>query len=93
MADAEIDKQLAELRNEWQRDIWLTSAVIKYLNGTFPEEALVFLDGVVDDEGSISFISEIELQAWTPANPSDLLIYEQFVFNSTIIGVDNNIVN
>ena len=70
-----------------------TSAVIKYLNGTFPEEALVFLDGVVDDEGSISFISEIELQAWTPANPSDLLIYEQFVFNSTIIGVDNNIVN
>lgn len=53
----------------------------------------MFLDGVVDDEGSISFISEIELQAWTPANPSDLLIYEQFVFNSTIIGVDNNIVN
>ncbi|SEL29796.1 type II toxin-antitoxin system VapC family toxin [Parapedobacter koreensis] len=70
-----------------------TSAVIKYLNGTFPETALRFLDGVVDDESCISFVSEIELQVWTPQNSEDLLIYQQFVANSAIIGVDEYIIN
>src|SRR3546814_662696 len=68
-----------------------TSAVIKYLNGTFPEKALAFLDDVVDNESSISFISEIELQVWAPQNPDDLLIYQQFVASSAVIGVDEQV--
>lgn len=70
-----------------------TSAVIKYLNGTFLETALAFLDDVVDDESSISFISEIELQVWAPQNPDDLLIYQHFVANSTVIGVDDQVIS
>ena len=70
-----------------------TSAVIKYLNGTFPETALGFLDAVVDDESSISFISKIELQVWAPENPDDLLIYQQFVANSVIFGIDEHVVS
>ncbi|PPL04302.1 type II toxin-antitoxin system VapC family toxin [Parapedobacter indicus] len=69
-----------------------TSAVIKYLNGTFPEPALDFIDGIVDVESNLSFVSEIELQVWTPENPDDLLIYEQFVSNSIVIGVDDDII-
>lgn len=69
-----------------------TSAVIKYLNGTFPEVALEFLDSVVDSSSRISFVSEIELQVWTPGNPDDLFVYKQFVTNSIVIGVDEHII-
>ncbi|MEN0048680.1 MAG: hypothetical protein AAF806_16580 [Bacteroidota bacterium] len=34
-----------------------TSAVIKYLDETFPERALLFLDKVLDEESNISFIT------------------------------------
>lgn len=69
-----------------------TSAVIKYLNGSFPQTALEFMDGAVDGGSSLSFISEIELQVWTPENPDDLSVYQQFVSGSIIIGVDENII-
>jgi hypothetical protein len=47
-----------------------TSAVIKYLNETFSEKGLKFMDGVVDNNSAISFISEVELQVWNPSNPT-----------------------
>ena len=49
-----------------------TSAVIKYLNQTFSQKAIAFIDTVVDEESNISFISEIELQVWNPSDPADL---------------------
>ena len=52
-----------------------TSAVIKYLNQTFPSKAIAYIDKVVDSQSNISFISEIELQVWNPPNPKDVLIY------------------
>jgi hypothetical protein len=45
-----------------------TSAVIKYLNETLSEQALSFMDKVVDHERNISFVTEIELQSWNPDN-------------------------
>lgn len=59
-----------------------TSAVIKYLNETFPDKGLEFMDNVVDGNSAISFISEVELQVWNPINPEDSLIYNQFVTSS-----------
>jgi len=69
-----------------------TSGVIKYLNGTFPATGLSLIDGIVDAECILSFVSEIELQVWNPANPTDLAIYQSFVSNSTVIGVDSDII-
>ena len=70
-----------------------TSAVIKYLNESFPEKGLEFMDGVVDGNSAISFISEVELQVWSPINPEDTLIYNQFVASSFIYGIDNEIIS
>jgi len=70
-----------------------TSAVIKYLNETLSEKGLQFMDGVVDGNIAISFISEIELQVWNPTNPDDSLVYSQFVASSFIYGIDNDIIS
>ncbi len=51
-----------------------TSAAIKYLNGTFPQIGLEYMDNILDAESIISFISEIELQVWNPLNPEDITI-------------------
>jgi tRNA(fMet)-specific endonuclease VapC len=69
-----------------------TSAVIKYLNESLPEKGLSFMDGVVDMESNISFVSEIELQVWNPPNPTDLEIYHSFVLGSAIIGINPDII-
>jgi predicted nucleic acid-binding protein len=66
-----------------------TSAVIKYLTTTLSSSELSLMDEIVDDESIISFISEIELQVWNPSDPADLEVYQLFVANSTIIGVDS----
>ena len=69
-----------------------TSAVIKYLNETFPSSGIEFIDTILDQESIISFISEIELQVWNPINLDDQLIYKQFVLKSTILGLADGIV-
>lgn len=69
-----------------------TSAVIKYLNASFPADGLEFMDTVVDQESNISFISEIELQVWLPENPDDIEVYRQFVANSTVYSIEKNII-
>ena len=69
-----------------------TSAVIKYLNQTFPVKAISFIDNLIDAESNISFVTEIELQAWNPVNPADLLVCIQFVQLSNITGIDRHII-
>lgn len=69
-----------------------TSAVIKYLNETFPDDGISFLDTVLKEGSFISFITEIELQVWNPPNPKDLEIYQYFVKQSNIFGISNTIV-
>lgn len=70
-----------------------TSAVIKYLNETFSEKGLTLIDGILDGQSSISFISEVELQVWNPTNAEDSLIYKQFIANSYIYGIDSQIIS
>ena len=69
-----------------------TSGVIKYLNETFPLKGLLFMDEIVDKESILSFISEIELQVWNPTDPTDIKIYETFVSQSAIIGLNSDII-
>jgi predicted nucleic acid-binding protein len=69
-----------------------TSGVIKYLNETFPSKGLTLIDEIIDQECVISFITEIELQVWNPANPEDLKVYLLFLANSTVIGIDSTII-
>lgn len=69
-----------------------TSAVIKYLNGTFPEKSLERLDRILDKESTVSFITEIELQVWNPPNPQDIGIYQQFIMGSTVLGIEESII-
>lgn len=68
-----------------------TSAVIKYLNETLPVDGLSFIDKVVDNESIISFVTEIELQVWNSPD-LDLKIYQIFVSNSAIVGVNDSII-
>jgi tRNA(fMet)-specific endonuclease VapC len=70
-----------------ERYILDSSAVIKYLNETFPVVGIRFMDELVDRECVISFVSEIELQVWQPANLADSAIYSAFVSSSTILGI------
>ena len=69
-----------------------TNAVIKYLNETFPQPALAFMDLILDEESIISFITKIELLVWKPANPDDLSIYEDFIRNSNVLMIDDDII-
>ena len=69
-----------------------TSAVIKYLNGNFPIKALRFIDDIVDELSTISFITEIELKVWNPTNPDDIVIYYSFVENSVVLNLSASII-
>jgi predicted nucleic acid-binding protein len=69
-----------------------TSAIIKYLNQTFPQQAVNFINEIVDSESNISFISQIELQVWNPSDPKDIQVYFQFVQSSNIFGISDEII-
>ncbi len=69
-----------------------TSAAIKYLNGTLSPKGTSFLSNIINTDRTISFITQIELQAWNPINPSDIHVYWQFVTQATIIGITAGIV-
>jgi len=69
-----------------------TSVVIKYLNASFSVNSLNRLDGIIDQESRISFITEIELQVWNPTDPDDISVYQEFVTSSQIIGIDSNVI-
>lgn len=70
-----------------------TSIVIKYLNQTFLLSGINFIDEFIDTNCTISFISEIELQVWNPTNASDIIVYQQFVLQSDVIGINPGIIS
>jgi predicted nucleic acid-binding protein len=70
-----------------------TCAVIKYLQESFPEEALLFLDSVLNNESQISFITKIELLAWKTQSEENINILKQFINGSKIIYINDIIIN
>lgn len=69
-----------------------TSAVIKFLNETFPINALHFLDKILDEECMISFITQIELLAWNQSE-EEMKIVEAFIVSSEILWINQSIVD
>ncbi len=70
-----------------------TSAVIKYLNNTLATNGILFIEGFINSDCTISFISEIELQVWNPVNPADKTVYKKFVSQSNIMGINPDIIS
>ena len=70
-----------------------TSAAIKYLNTSLPPAGLDLMDSIANQECNISFISEIELLAWSPPNEADLVIYAAFVSASNVIGLSPDLIS
>lgn len=70
-----------------------TSAVIKYLNGSFSAAGINFVDEILDEQSNISFITEIELRVWNPADISDKEIYDCFVRSSNVIKISQDIID
>jgi hypothetical protein len=68
------------------------SAVIKYPTEAFPPNGLSFINGFINVDCTISFMSEIELQVWQPANPDNIIVYKNFVANAQIIRVTSAII-
>lgn len=69
-----------------------TSTAIKYINKTLPSTGILFIDGFIRHNRMISFVTEIELQAWNPPNPADLIVYQQFIAQANIIGINSEII-
>lgn len=70
-----------------------TSVAIKYLNQTLPVSGNAFIDEFINTDCTISFISEIELQVWTPDNPNDIIVYLELVARANIIGINPDIIS
>jgi tRNA(fMet)-specific endonuclease VapC len=62
-----------------------TSTVNKYLNKTCPRNGLLFIDGFIGQDCTISFVSEIELQVWQLVNPNNLVVCKNFVAAAHIV--------
>ncbi len=65
----------------------------KYINQTLPEDGIAFIDAFINEDCTISFVSEIELQVWNPPNPDDVIVYKEFVLQSHIIGINPGIIS
>ena len=63
-----------------------TNTVIYFLNGSFPEPAMDFLEKRLNEKGSIiSIVTKIELLGWEPPNKDHMAIVESLVRKSTIV--------
>ncbi|PSL07346.1 type II toxin-antitoxin system VapC family toxin [Cecembia rubra] len=69
-----------------------TSAVIKFLNESFPIESLQFLDRILDRECIISCITQIELLVWE-SNAKEVSILNDFVSAAEVLGIDHSVIN
>ena len=69
-----------------------TCAVVKYLDETFPPEALSFMDAIVDFDSKVSFITKIELLVWNPQTPDEIQVRHEFLSGSEIQYINEEII-
>jgi predicted nucleic acid-binding protein len=66
--------------------------VTYYLQEKFPLQGEALMDSIVNDhQPTISIITEIELLCYKPAKEEDLLLLNNFIANSVVYELDQNI--
>lgn len=70
-----------------------TNTIIYYLNASLPLTAMQFMHGVVDTHCNISVIAKIETLSFNLATSAEQKIMEAFITGSTVLGIDDEIVN
>ena len=72
--------------------LWDTNIVIYYLQNQLSKSGEEFIDNTaLNFQPTISVITEIELLCWSAANQTDITLINNFLDNSIIYGLDNNI--
>ncbi|MCR9100737.1 MAG: type II toxin-antitoxin system VapC family toxin [bacterium] len=67
-----------------------TNTLIYFLNGSFPEPAMDFLERILNEKGSVvSIITKIELLGWQTPNKAHISIVESLVKKSTIVPLND----
>ncbi len=70
-----------------------TNVAIEYLGETLPEEGLVFLDSVVDNEYYFSVINKMELLGFPDINSEEELKFLEMINMANVINLDDEIIN
>ena len=69
-----------------------TNIAIYFLDGNLTPSVIVFLQPVINQEINISVITKIELLGWSFPNSNKFEIHNEFVSQSNIFPVDDEIV-
>ena len=68
-----------------------TSIVIKYLDDLIPVPGAGFLDKELSEAINISIITKVEVLAWNPPDPRELVKFEQFVAAASVLHITDEI--
>jgi predicted nucleic acid-binding protein len=72
--------------------IWDTNIVIYYLEQAFRLSGEELIDSIIDNyQPCISIITEIELLCWKSATENDLILLNNFISNSVVYYLDQNV--
>ena len=70
-----------------------TNVVINYLDSSLQEAGMQFLSTIVDNEPMISVITKMETLGFSFKSSDEQGVMEFFIFGSTILDLNNDIVN
>ena len=70
-----------------------TNTLIDYLNARLPTTAMQGLDTIIDNESLISVITKIETLGYNFKDVQEQRVVEAFVNGSTVLHIDENIVD
>lgn len=70
-----------------------SNAAIDYIGGILPSARIAWLDSIIDQNILISVINQIEILGFNPANPTDLIPFEELANTVTILPLSDNIVH
>lgn len=69
-----------------------TNIIVHFLAGSYEEKTLDFLERIIADGFSISFISQIELLVHKNATAAEMALRQQIVNLANVIYIDNKII-
>ena len=70
-----------------------TNVVINFLDASLPKPGMQLLNGIVDDKPCVSIITKIEALGFNFRSANEQDTMEAFISGSTVLDIDNEIVN